>query len=1182
MSIIVRVYGVLPRRPELEAAFADEFDETVAFVDGDPTDDVNSRAVWGSDLILCGFDANSPGDGKDLFKLLVGVIKSYGAWSYLPQIILGAPADPAVANKLERLAASRYLRADHTPKTIAWKAKNTWRATWWHAERSRDFPVLMVNRDGIVERANPCAVQRFGPLVGARYSEAVEGRAPGVPLPDEHPILRALPPGERREDRRGKNISVEHKFCRPAEEEVRFFFICTPVALPSGRARAAAVSLLDMTRWSRLVEALNAFDEVLNTSDGEGRRRKFEREIVVQANRLRFARVRLYQLVETGDPQKDRLNGRDEIGLKEPGRHEYFCNEFSTPRATDNTTPITLDDKKYACLYIHGTGDDTGLSRHQPGELPYRVELEREGVERWIEGPIFLPSEGEGQLPTPWGKLSLDQGKESGNLDVRDVGDVAVFCSIVGHSLGVLRRLEREETQNTRLQRLSTDLVAAIKPDEQILAASIERILRLVLEVTGGDIALYRRFDDQLRHSLRQIGEAEFKDPAVEPFLEIPNELSRNLEGYFLHFEEGEFGSKSVYPVKNPKARLRQFACTPDAPELTPGNWAYLEFIESELHIPVFRGTTVVGVIVVVANRADAFSPSLLPRVEALVHAISLGIESARRHDDSLLMGQALQRTTRLLSKLASIPPNRNDQFFAALATLLSAGAGLRWNRVFVFDCHHDKAPPNTTELVYALGGLATSEGVVAHKVLQELFRWDKRFAELSALVDERIAHPEPHYRFSEQAKAREPVLDAVFDLCITRTQEDPKRRIFVIPAEPDEVVEPPPSEPKRIEETNPLGSLLRMASAGELPEECDPLTIKVNELRRAGTSGGGQGPIRNHWVRELNGPDNYPGIFDESKKMFAFLLRGGPEEENRPLGVVLVGMQSIYEVDESDMVAATRTLLRLASNLLADRYHRRGNYGNINSLHARNHGPGDLRAWKSLVSTLIDQWTRFRVRFAADPLLEDRLGEVVAALDPEFEEDERRGLEFAGKLGDFNARMERRGGEKLLVIENLGDTLRDWESYFSGQDDAEVDFRILGLDAKLDRRVPCDPLVLRDAIGALIDNTKEVYDQQKGEKRRLTATLRVALVPTNCTAMPEVVVLSYEDDGIEIPPEVRDCIMLYGYSTAEIPDKRGRGLPIVMRQLLEYHGHLICEARPDKKPGARFVIRLGIPRAIA
>ena len=116
MTLIVRVYGVVQNRADLQNAFAEEFGEEVRFVNGAHDDDVNSSAVWGSHLILCGFDSSNVEDEKDLLKLLVGVIKAYGAWSYLPQIIFGTPTNLTIANRLERLAASRYLKADLAPK----------------------------------------------------------------------------------------------------------------------------------------------------------------------------------------------------------------------------------------------------------------------------------------------------------------------------------------------------------------------------------------------------------------------------------------------------------------------------------------------------------------------------------------------------------------------------------------------------------------------------------------------------------------------------------------------------------------------------------------------------------------------------------------------------------------------------------------------------------------------------------------------------------------------------------------------------------------------------------------------------------------------------------------------------------------------------------------------------------
>ena len=125
-----------------------------------------------------------------------------------------------------------------------------------------------------------------------------------TPLAADHPISRAFTgrtPGERRW---GQSVSIEHQFQGRDGQEERFFLTCNPLIVPSGSLLRRAPGLFDMSRWSRIIEAADAFAP-----------RRIGRNlltlIVEQARRLPFPRVRLYELVFG----EKRLYGRAATGF---------------------------------------------------------------------------------------------------------------------------------------------------------------------------------------------------------------------------------------------------------------------------------------------------------------------------------------------------------------------------------------------------------------------------------------------------------------------------------------------------------------------------------------------------------------------------------------------------------------------------------------------------------------------------------------------------------------------------------------------------------------------------------------------------------------------------------------------------------------------------------------------------
>src|SRR5262249_29246177 len=134
---------------------------------------------------------------------------------------------------------------------------------------------------------------------------------------------------------------------------------------------------------------------------------------------------------------------------------------------------------------------------------------------------------------------------------------------------------------------------------------------------------------------------------------------------------------------------------------LTEAEARYLRSVHSEMHIPVFHGSKVGGVIVVISQTEAAFRDEVLAAVERVMHAVSIWWELAHRHDGQRWVESALRSATIVLPLLPTA--QSDDAFYAGLPPVLSAHCGLRWNRVFIYSCACNA--PASAELVYALGG---------------------------------------------------------------------------------------------------------------------------------------------------------------------------------------------------------------------------------------------------------------------------------------------------------------------------------------------------------------------------------------------------------------------------------------------------------------------------------------------
>ncbi|MEO8165409.1 MAG: hypothetical protein ABI619_08430, partial [Betaproteobacteria bacterium] len=205
-------------------------------------------------------------------------------YPYLAVVVVGGPADERV--KPHTLGGVFYLPHGASPELVAFEASRALNSTWWWGVSGFDLPFVVVDRDGIVARANNAAIARFGNvLVGKPYRTAIE-HSGSAEFPAGHPVLQAMDAGTA--------ISGYYEY-QDAQRRAHWRnLICRPIPGLQGTIRAVAVLLIEMNRWARIVEAQSVFDKRDTLSS-------LYEAIVEQAQQLGFARARLYELSDHDD-----------------------------------------------------------------------------------------------------------------------------------------------------------------------------------------------------------------------------------------------------------------------------------------------------------------------------------------------------------------------------------------------------------------------------------------------------------------------------------------------------------------------------------------------------------------------------------------------------------------------------------------------------------------------------------------------------------------------------------------------------------------------------------------------------------------------------------------------------------------------------------------------------------------
>lgn len=1128
--IAVRVYGTVPDCPALKAALQEHLGE-VTLARGSYAEDSRDDAVVQSDLLLCYIDGAS---GPDAANFVGRVIAHHGVWIYLPVVVVGLPAEVKEQQFLYRLGATLYLPETLGPAYIAGHAEKVLQRTWWHGESQLELPVFVVDRDGTILRANAWARKRFGEvLIGRPYAGAVE-ESEDV-LPRDHPIRLALA-GPR-------VIGSDHKVRRAGGED-RYFLHCSPILTAHRRPGSVSVLMLDMSRWEKL---LSAPAQLLQADDGGG----LSEKIVRLGQDLGFRRVRLYRYLE----EEKAFKGLASVGYG-PEKARWFADVFKIPLAADEPSRRTAT-RPLPCLYVQRPpykGAETDLVHHFTGPANFAEQLDKERVQRWIEAPVWLTT---AAGPRLWGKFSVDPGPDSDQLNERDVGDMALFCRVVGEAITALMRRETEGDIQDEIRASSQELVRAVQVGGDLLPAVVDRVLRLYLKVTAADAVLYRQSDPHSPNTLRLIPAPVFASATLAREWAVPEVIARDALGKYFRFFQGPTPETLPYIVPDAHdACMRLLEAMP--PPLKEKEAAFLRSIHAEMYIPVFQGTRVTGMIVAVSASDKAFREELRPIVERLMHEVSIWLELARRHDGQRWGETVLSKAVKVLPALAAVPPDRDNHFFAGLAALLSAHCGLWWNRVFIYSCVC-KAPASA-ELVYAIGGLAGDGYQKDHRTLQKALEDDLRFRELETLVQYRLDHPAPIWRSQDGRTVLE---DRLYQACVEqpRKADDSIREAYGDHL-PDEQP-PPPDEPTvgagpRMDGAHPLRWLLSQEYTNA-PTFPVPMTIPFNQ---EGT------PSR--WVRQMN--DRYPGMFAEGKTIYAFPLWCASNPSRAPLGIVLLDMQHYNEKRLEDMIAATRVVLGLAGDLLASRYWRRRLRGHHNALREILHGENLKTLWDDFnaeAETLFADLSALGTARPSDP---DRiLSEVVNRF-----RDRPKNLERLCALRQAIQEKMDRLDRADVIIEDLGECLRDILEGCRNRypNRLVVTLQDNGKDAD-DVALPCDELVLSDAIFALVENSIEA---RIGEKAQVH--VQVTTKPSHCPFFHKMVRIEVRDEGRGVPDEVRPYLFLEGFTSARDHSK-GKGLSTVRVQLNGFNGDVQHLVTPNIS-GATFVIWFGIPNRYA
>lgn len=1151
--IHIRTYGDVPSREDIYSSLDSILGTKVQVKEGRPTDRPNDPDVVRCDLILAAPDLNDEAKARSCIRFLQKLIIRHGAWSYLPIVVFSPAAGTERAAEITQMGVSLILTGAEHPAQAASYIVQTLLAAWWSAEMKRDIPVFVLSSKGTIWRANVAASLQFGSdLVGRQFSQAVERRR-DANLQENHPLKRA--------SRDAQAVSEDLTI----EGHGRFYAFATPIHTPRrgmGQSKNLPVALwlYEASHWPVLVKAANTFAMAPNQES-------LFWEIVNYARQLGFTRARLYER------DGSNFRGRASVGFLKSEKEEWF-KSWSIKISEDFTSKEMIDlGEQQARLWEPNCDPDlpsTDLIRRLTGPANFAEELEKEGVHRWIEAPIWLPV-ADGSPDRIWGKLSLDREDKSDTLNARDADKASELARVAGRAIATRLHLDQqaalrdhEDECAREFQQCGIELNRLLSgaSASSIREEALALVLQTLLKIAGGEIALYREFHEE-SGTLRQIGGAIYADASWSERFKPPPTLRHEefLLRYFRFFGSSPPRALEPFIENDPRPVLDGLLSLHTFPREEE---AYLQAIESELHVPVFKGDKIRGAIFVVATLRNVFTDRDLEVIKRFLHVVSVWMELARHLDGQRWIDRTFHTTIPLLPKLAAVSPTDDEAFFAGLAALLSSGAGLGWNRVFVFSCHASVLP-YTAELVYALGGLAGGVGADEHARLQDALAADKALQKLEDLVDARLRDPRPHYASGIEAGV---LRDALYELCI----ETPRRN----------------AKPLRVH-YGPWSTSMSSANGDGATETVNPIRFLVGHDVEGIADFPTPTPFPfhnrhdqpNQWILDLI-DNGFPGMFTKEPRRVDFfplwsVLTGKPE----PLGVVALDLQIPVNQSREDMLTATRVLLGLAADVFAARILARRLRGGVNSLQTVSHRRTLQDRWYGLCYALGVKRTDDTAADAASPSSGDKLGSFVV---PESigEVLGTTGSEVLGGLcAQIEAQINRLVGMNTGELEtDLVAALELLQQLYPIRPKAGTVLQVSWETKLQGMRIPADKQVLRDTIICLLENSNEAILRmsEAAKPAQLVASLDARLVkPPNEVNRFAVIVLEYTDNGPGIDPQDRERIFLGGFtSSTEAGRKKGYGLTYLMTLLMANQGY-ISAVDPPNGSGACFRIHFCI-----
>lgn len=1074
-----------------------------------------------------------PADEKFSDTILWELLDRY---PYLTVVVVGGPKEDRI--HAHTFGGVYYLPQDASASLIAFEADRAFQASWWSGLADATEPFVVVDENLRIARANEAALASFGvDVVGQPFRAALEGVTSGE-MPFTHPVAEVF--------RTGKAASRYYRYHVGGDRTRWVNLICRPIPglIPDHGCRAVAMLFVEVNQWASIVEAASVFHEKQTEAE-------LYDAIVKHAQLLGFKRARLYKFSD----RDGTLRGCASVGLS-AANEAWFRNEFFFPIKDDQPSQATLaPGRELPVLFLKTPAEGAAGEPSEDGAEPFRYgrpgaesRLEMENVGRWIEAPLLVPVyvEEKGQahvFKRRWGKLCVDCGAESDQLNVGDAADVALFASAAASAIAAVGRMELDRHHIQVLTHYSQRLASAQwrRPELEILPRVIDLLLKMYLEITGADVVYYR--ECQGNDVLRLKSTPKWRRPKPDD-CDPPGRMRRN-EGAIGRILEGppyrwDFDNHARKAAEELLAQRERWSEREEA---------FLRRIGSKIYLPVVVHGELRGVIVAIAWNEEAFPSDLKLCVERFMHTARLWFELGELHDGREWSAHILGRLIPFLPKLAEA--KSDDAFFAAVAAMLTAHDGFTWNRALVFACKG--LDPVAAELVYALGGCGEEDRTKVHKSAEGI--------PLQDLVETRLKDPVPH---GPDGKGVDHV-DSLYEMCVVSPRKGEKP--IVVPFGKDALDREfqqyldekglairAVGDPK----THPLRYILERDYSGESPVHA-PRCLRPS-------------PWFDHMNRE------YPKMFC-GKERYAFPLWRTYEHMKEPLGLVVLEMREHYMRPVEQIVPATAILLDLISDVLAFRYHERFLQGWIGGLPGFRHHAGLSGAWGPFLPNL-DKLLRKVGKLA---LRLGQRGQKLATLVDSLKQDRGPLVHEINRVIRTQAAVE---AKVSAPIKDLGRLLDGFANNWENQWQVQI---VRDWEAARGVRLQCPPEILEETLQTLIQNARAASKPSSGKPE---IHIRAELESSSSKNFSEIIALWVTDTGAGIPNGDAGHVFLDGFTTHAHAGGRcgeeqhkGRGLSVARAQLLMYHGDVqLVDPGPRTDPadstrtvGATFVVRFGI-----